>query len=180
MKRALVLLLLSTVAYAATPPADHKNFVACPIVRDTKTVPCWLAEYEGELYFLGIQEDVGAAWYPPQLGHRVLVEGAVAGKERICGGIPLKPLATAVFAELDRSCNTVLPVEDGIEAPPAPRGPGPSKGRNLIAQVRPPDPTPPFAAKRFEIPFDFDSDYISARTSRVVDNAAHYAELIHA
>src|SRR4030095_16153825 len=41
------------------PPADRRNFLACPIVRDTKTVPCWLAELNGEGSFLGIHTDTG-------------------------------------------------------------------------------------------------------------------------
>ncbi len=48
---------------------------ACPIVRDTRTVPCFLAEYDGETYFLGIQQDITADFHPPQLKHEVLVEG---------------------------------------------------------------------------------------------------------
>src|SRR5580700_11522463 len=72
----------------AAPPADRRNFVACPVLQDTDTVPCWLAEYRGELYFLGIQTDSGG-WSPPWLGHQVLVEGRLAGGPRICGGIPL-------------------------------------------------------------------------------------------
>src|SRR5262245_22448531 len=101
------------------PPADRRNFLACPIVRDTKTVPCWLAEMDGELYFLGIQEDTGAAWYPPQLGHKVLVEGTVSSEPRVCGGIVLKPLVTSVMPEIEASCNTLLPAEEGVEAPEA-------------------------------------------------------------
>jgi hypothetical protein len=49
--------------------AQQKNFVACPIVRDTSTVPCFLAEYEGETYFLGIQQDITNDFHPPQLNH---------------------------------------------------------------------------------------------------------------
>jgi hypothetical protein len=50
------------------------NFVSCPIVQDTPTVPCWLSEYEGEQYYLGIQTDISADFDPPYLGHQVLVE----------------------------------------------------------------------------------------------------------
>ena len=39
----------------------RSNFVSCPIVRDTSSVPCWLTEYQGELYFLTIQSDVSAS-----------------------------------------------------------------------------------------------------------------------
>jgi hypothetical protein len=35
---------------AAAPPAGERlSFVSCPIVRDTRTVPCWLSEYDGEV-----------------------------------------------------------------------------------------------------------------------------------
>ena len=54
---------------------QRANFVSCPIVRDTASVPCWLAEHDGELYFLTLQSDVSAPVTPPWLGHRVLVEG---------------------------------------------------------------------------------------------------------
>ena len=76
---------------AAARPGERRQFVACPIVRDTKTQPCWLAEYEGELYYLGQQSGVASDFYPPQLGHQALVEGTV-GQGRVCGGIPLQPV----------------------------------------------------------------------------------------
>src|SRR6516164_37234 len=105
---------------AAIVAAQERNFVACPIVRDTKTVPCFLAEYEGELYFLGIQQDITAEFHPPQLKHDVLVEGRVAEGGRVCGGIPLKPLSISVIKEVNLACNTLLPAEPGIDAPAAP------------------------------------------------------------
>ena len=43
------LLLVAASAQAAQPDPSLRNFVACPIVRDTASVPCWLAEYDGEL-----------------------------------------------------------------------------------------------------------------------------------
>ena len=49
---------------------QQRNFVSCPIVRDTKTVPCFLAEYDGELYYLGIQQDITSEFHPPQLKHK--------------------------------------------------------------------------------------------------------------
>ena len=79
---ALVPLMAATAAVAATPPADVRNFVACPIVQDTATVPCWTARSGGETYYLGIQSDIGGEWYPPQLNHQVLVEGKVSKEPR--------------------------------------------------------------------------------------------------
>ena len=63
------------------------NFVSCPIVQDTATVPCWLSEYKGEQYYLGIQTDISADFDPPYLGHQALVEGIVSDEPRICGGV---------------------------------------------------------------------------------------------
>lgn len=115
---------------AAAPPSNHRNFVACPIVRDTDTVPCWLAQYEGQTYFLTIQTDVSSPVNPPWLGHKVLVEGTVSNEPNICGGIVLKPVTLSVMHELDGSCNTILPAEERYNLPfEPPRPPGPSMGR---------------------------------------------------
>ena len=50
--------LVSGTAICVGADGPRKNFVSCPIVRDTASVPCWLSEYDGELYFLTIQSDV--------------------------------------------------------------------------------------------------------------------------
>ena len=161
-------LVLGTVALG-----QQRNFVACPIVRDTKTVPCFLAEYEGETYFLGIQQDITAEFHPPQLKHQVLVEGrAEPGAPRVCGGIPLRPIAISVLKEVNLACNTLLPAEPGIEAPPATRGAGPSSRR--------PEPAPRREAlsgrQEFTILYSFDSDYLEYAGNQVVTEAAAYAK----
>jgi hypothetical protein len=128
----IVLALLTCVlsSCASVPPSKHINFVACPIVRDTSTVPCWLAEYRGQTYFLTIQTDVSAPVTPPWLGHRVLVEGVLSDDAPICGGVVLKPVSLSVIQELDGSCNTMLPAEERYNLTfEPPRPPGPSKGR---------------------------------------------------
>jgi hypothetical protein len=161
MNRPIVLTLLSVaaVANAAAPPADHRNFVACPMVRDTSSVPCWLAEYEGETYFLTIQTDVSAPVNPPWLGHKVLVEGTVTDEPRICGGIVLKPVALSVMQELDGSCNTMLPAEERYNLPfEPPRPPGPSKGRLAFGDpVTKPRSDEAAASRSFELRYEFDS-----------------------
>jgi hypothetical protein len=150
-------------ALAAVPlsaeelPAERRNFVACPIVRDTASVPCWLAEYDGELYFLTLQTDVSAPVTPPWLGHRVLVEGSAApDRARICGGVVLEPVVLSVLPELDASCNTaVLPAEDRYNLTfEPPRPPGPSAGRLAFAGAAPPTPAEP--ARAFTLRYDFD------------------------
>lgn len=139
----------------------RRNFVSCPIVRDTASVPCWLAEYEGELYYLTIQSDVTSPVTPPWLGHRVLVEGSVSNEPRICGGVVLKPVHLSVLPERDASCNTMLPAEDRYNLTfEPPRPPGPSKGR-LAFDTRPASPpastpAPPPSVREFVVPYDFD------------------------
>jgi len=164
------------------PPADRRVFLACPIVRDTRTVPCFLAEMDGELYFLGIQQDTSADWYPPQLGHKVLVEGTVAPGPRVCGGIPLTPVVTSVILEVDAACNTLLPAEDGLDAPEGHRGPGPSSERpgNRPRAAAPPAPAAPFQPKDFTLLFDFDSDFMSLKITPVISEAVRYAKTIGA
>jgi hypothetical protein len=55
MRKSLTVLLFICATFLAggtaarlndQPPANRRNFIACPIVRDTKTLPRWLAEYE--------------------------------------------------------------------------------------------------------------------------------------
>lgn len=162
MKTSIVTLALlgSAVSVsAATPPANHRNFVACPIVRDTNTVPCWLAEYQGQTYYLTIQTDVSAPVNPPWLGHKVLVEGIVSDEPTICGGIVLKPVALSVMQELDGSCNTMLPAEDRYNLPfEPPRPPGPSKGRLAFGDpVTQPKSEEQAPSKSFELRYEFDS-----------------------
>ena len=162
---------------ASAALAQQRNFVACPIVRDTKTVPCYLAEYEGELYYLGIQQDITADFHPPQLKHEVLVEGHVAQGPRVCGGIPLQPLSISVVKEIDPACNTLLPAEPGIEAPPAVRGAGPSS-RPLITEKKPDASLT--GRQEFTILYAFDDDYLQFGPSFLVTEAAEYARRIHA
>ena len=154
----LLAALVAAPLGAAEPPAERRNFVACPIVRDTASVLCWLAEHDGETYFLTLQTDVSAPVTPPWLGHRVLVEGTVApGRDRICGGVVLEPVVLSVLPALDAACNTaVLPAEDRYNLTfEPPRPPGPSAGRLAFAGAAPPAP-PPEPPREFALRYDFD------------------------
>ena len=158
LSAAIACLTFAAAAGAATPPANHRNFISCPIVRDTPTVPCWLAEYGGELYYLGIQTDVSAEFHPPLLGHKVLVEGTVKDGPRICGGIVLEPVRLSIVAEPDSSCNTMLPAEERYNLTfEPPRPPGPSGGRLAFNTL--PMPVKPVAVKRephsYSLSYDF-------------------------
>ena len=152
--------LAAVVAFAPAAIADDRlNFVSCPIVRDTASVPCWLAEYDGELYFLTVQSDVSAPVTPPWLGHRVLVEGSISNEPRICGGIVLKPVQLSVLPERDASCTTILPAEERYNLTfEPPRPPGPSRGRLAFdpgPAAAPPPVTHP-TTREFVVPYAFD------------------------
>jgi outer membrane protein OmpA-like peptidoglycan-associated protein len=169
--------LLALFLLPMTLAAQQRNFVTCPVVRDTKTVPCFLAEYEGETYFLTIQQDIQAEIYPPQLLHEVLVEGTVVPGPRVCGGIPLKPVKLSVLPEVNPACNTILPAEPDIEAPPTRRPAGPSTKQAPVTTA-PPAPqklAPPFTEREWKILFDFDSSFLFSRDTRAVNQAADFA-----
>jgi len=179
MKLRTLPVLLAVLAVAQNAAAEQRNFVACPIVRDTRTVPCFLAEYEGETYFLAVQQDISADQYPPQLLHEVLVEGTIEPGPRVCGGIPLKPVKLSVLPEVQPACNTILPAEPGIEAPPTRRAAGPSTRQvpaAAAAAPRAPErPAPPFVEREWKVLFDFDSAFLFSRDTRNVSQAAEYA-----
>ena len=152
---------------------QQRNFVSCPIVRDTNTVPCFLAEYDGELYYLGIQQDITSSFHPPQLKHEVLVEGTVAAGPRVCGGIPLQPVSISVIKEVNLACNTLLPAEPGIDAPPALRGAGPCFASASIDKSA---ARTPYGRQEFTVLYSFDDDYLEFGAARVVNEAASYAK----
>jgi hypothetical protein len=169
--------VLALFVLPVTLAAQQRNFVTCPVVRDTKTVPCFMAEYDGETYFLAVQQDIQAEIYPPKLLHEVLVEGAVAPGPRVCGGIPLKPIRLSVLPEVKPACNTILPAEPGIEAPPTRRPAGPSTRQAPVstAPPAPERPAPPFREREWKILYDFDSAFLFSRDTRIVNQAAEYA-----
>jgi outer membrane protein OmpA-like peptidoglycan-associated protein len=146
---------------ASTASAQQRlNVVACPIVRDTASVPCWLAEYDNETYFLTLQTDVSAPVTPPWLGHRVLIEGTVSSEPRICGGVVLKPVHLSVL-ERDAACNTMLPAEERYNLTfEPPRPPGPSQGRlafdNAPASGVPAAPIDITSPREFVVLYEFD------------------------
>jgi outer membrane protein OmpA-like peptidoglycan-associated protein len=153
-----------TAQSATTPaPGDSLVFVGCPLIRDTSTVPCWLAEHEGELYYLGSQGSTSSAFYPPQLLHESLVEATVGDGPRVCGGRPLVNVEVSVLRELNRACNTILPAEPQYTAPPSP-----------------PATIPAFAddTREFRVPYDFDSDYLTLHTTRILHEVVRIARLL--
>lgn len=184
-RTAHIALLVALLAAGARPgnaqQEQRKNFLSCPVVQDTKTVPCWVSEYRGELYYLGIQSDISAEFHPPYLGHKVLVEGVVSDEPRICGGIVLKPVVVSPMPEPDSTCSTVLPAVDKYTVPFAPRPPGPSGG-TLAFQTparAPATVQPPFTAREFSIYYDFDLT-VTGRHASTLSQIVDYAEKIEA
>jgi outer membrane protein OmpA-like peptidoglycan-associated protein len=147
----------------------QKTFLTCPIVRDTKTVPCWLAEYNGEMYYLGIQIDQAAKFQPPQLEHKVLVEGTVESGSRICGGIVLNPVRISVIPDIDLSCSTMLPAVDKYTVPFAPRGPGPNSPGYRFPRPKQPEFKPPFTKRLFTVYYDFDAERAGRMTNIIIE-----------
>lgn len=152
-----LLALAPALLSAAPPPGSRISFVSCPIVRDTRSVPCWLSDYNGDRYYLTIQSDVSAEVQPPMLGHQVLVEGVVSVAPQICGGIALSAVRLSVMPERDANCNVQLPAEDRYSIDFNPRPPGPSGGR-LAFDPGPgaAAPPPPQGTQVIDLYFDFD------------------------
>ncbi len=181
--------LAAALALGALPPAtgfaqaagERLNFVACPIVRDTATVPCWLTEHGGELYYMGIQTDVSAEFNPPYLGHEVLVEAVVGDGRRICGGVVLDPIRISVMPELAPRCDTRLPAEDRYTIDFNPRPPGPSGGRLAFAGPPPEEEAiePPYEAREFVLTYDFDRT-VAFRHPPQIMAVAEYAQAVAA
>jgi hypothetical protein len=163
---------------AAAAEGRQMAFVTCPIVQDTPSVPCWLVEYEGETYYMGIQTDVSADFNPPSLGHMVLVEGTLTDRE-ICGGKVIEPIKVSVMPELSPECDELRHVVPGLELGfEPPRPPGPSAGR-LAFQANfepPPVPQPPYEPKNYTVHYSFDG-MVSFSTPRVMTPALEYAQL---
>jgi hypothetical protein len=179
--RGSTLLAAWLVSVSVVGAQQRANFVSCPIVRDTASVPCWLAEYEGKLYFLTLQTDVSAPVTPPWLGHRVLVEGTVSAEPGICGGIVLKPVHLSVL-ERDASCSTMLPAEERYNLTfEPPRPPGPSRGRLAFDNSAPPAPAPAATAstREFVVSYPFDG-LVGFNHSGVLTGILEFARTVNA
>lgn len=167
-------------ASALGAKAPRIAFVSCPIVQDTPTVPCWLTQYRGETYYMGIQTDVSAEFNPPSLGHKVLVEGIVTDKS-ICGAKVIDPIRISIMPELSPECDELRVVREGVDLGfEPPRPPGPSGGRLAFSYPDPPAaPRPPFERKTFVITYDFEG-MVGFRTPQALTPALDYAKLVKA
>jgi outer membrane protein OmpA-like peptidoglycan-associated protein len=82
-----------------------------------------------------------------------------------------------VIKELDLNCNTLLPSEPGIEAPPAARPAGPSTRRT---EGRSTPRTVITGQHEFTILYSFNDDYLEFGPDQVVTQAAAYAKQTNA
>jgi outer membrane protein OmpA-like peptidoglycan-associated protein len=193
------LLLAASVAASAVmaeAPATERNFVACPMVLDTQDIPCWVAEYEGERYFLAVQTGRSAGvTFVPQLKHKVLVEGTAHPEEpRVCGGIVLSPVKLSVDeAEVIPDCGAILPGDGYHVTGPRPIGPDgdPPGGTSTAIRRAPQGPGREEVARQFnedaaagktrefEVLYFFDSNYLPFPVEQAtVDQAANYAAAV--
>lgn len=152
-------------------------FVACPIAQDTPSVPCWLTQYRGETYYMGIQSDVSAPFNPPSLGHKVLVEGTATDRQ-VCGATVIDPITISIMPELSPECGEMRMAREGVDLGfEPPRPPGPSKGRLAYDYPAPPaPPQPPYAARSFVIHYAFEG-MVNFQTPQVMTPALEYAQL---
>ena len=170
------------IANTSAAKAEELAFISCPVVKDTPSVPCWLARYDGELYYMGVQSDVSAPFTPPYLGHMALVEGTPdPDGTRICGGIVLEPVKVSVMPELSPECNEMIAAEPGYVLPFEPRRPpGPSNGRLAFTPPPPPaPPEPPFEPRAFDINFPFEGT-VNFQTPGDLNDVLRYARAVEA
>ena len=115
----------------------------------------------------GCSRIIASEFRPPQLKHEVLVEGRIAEGPRVCGGIPLQPVSISVLKEVNLACNTLLPAEPGIDAPPALRAWAVSAPRRRSRVLR---------RHEFTVLYAFNDDYLEYAANLVVTEAAAYAK----
>lgn len=155
-------------AHAQQPLA----IVACPILRDTASMPCWLAEHEGQRYYLGAQGDFPAGASAPSLGHQALIEGVPTGTQR-CGGKVLADLHVSIRPARDAACDAMLPATDEFQIE-ASTG-GSADNDNPTAEAGRLPPTPGSLSRKFQVLYDFDGQ-TTGRDTDVIQEAVAYAK----
>ena len=172
---------------------ERITFVACPYMQDSEPTPLWLADYNGETYFLRAQQNLSARVRHPQLKHKILVEGIISPEPRLGKAIVLNPLRLSVLPEVDISCDKLLPADGTmIKNPKRPPGPGvdgarreagAERGRQNAARLWAKDytPDPVERVKReFVIQWDFDQGVGAHTNYGQVVQAVKYARDVEA
>lgn len=172
MRARLSLALLSFAAFAvhagdkpgstATAVPQARNFIACPIYRDTdagRKSGCWLATELSS----GVQYDVTDALIKPILGKEILVEGVVSENDPgSCGAPILEPVFVSI---LQSECKPHLIPAEGF----------PGRRFALPARVPRPVPPPPYDSREYTVYFELDSDFLLYQHSEIIiDDAVTY------
>ena len=172
MRAAAIALLLA--AAPAVVQAAELRFVACPVYRDTdagKKSGCWLAEDPQD----GRRYDVTPSPTKPDWNYAVLVEGRLAAAQTdVCGAVVLDPVRVSILPE--RCVRAMLPAEGY----PGRKFVLPERNVRPLYEARKPFPQP-YAARTFEIPFEFGRSFIVYQLSDyLIDQAVAYATATHA
>lgn len=178
MRARLSLALLSFAAFAvhagdkpgstATAVPQARNFIACPIYRDTdagRKSGCWLATELSS----GVQYDVTDALIKPILGKEILVEGVVSENDPgSCGAPILEPVFVSI---LQSECKPHLIPAEGF---PGRRFALPARTLQP-ARVPRPVPPPPYDSREYTVYFELDSDFLLYQHSEIIiDDAVTY------
>jgi len=158
------------------PPVAHAtagrpvSFIACPEFRDTAR-QCFVAEYGGKTYYIGgFRLDA-----PPQLMHRVLVEGTAYDSESSCGAINIEPVHLSVFPEIDPVCNTILP-DNGSAPREGSQFDAPPEVLSQIGAERP-QPLPLASIAEVSVHFPFGSAVLGQSAQQAVESAYKLASV---
>ena len=174
MRRAALLLLALSAAPSIAAPAAEVRFVACPVYRDTdagRKSGCWLADSPQD----GRRYDVSPSPTKPDWNYAVLVEGRPASDQAdVCGGIVLDPARVSILPE--PCVRAMLPAEGYAGR----RFILPERNVRPLYEPRKPFPQP-YAARTFEIPFEFGRSFVVYQLSDyLMDQAVAYALAVHA
>lgn len=186
-----VVALLLQVGYAS---AAQIAFIGCPVVRDIALpeLPCWLGKDGDKLYYLGPQTDTipPIVFSPPQLLHRILVEGEITSDQLVCGAPAIENVQVSVLPDIAPECNTILP-QAGYHPPPAtkivlPLRKGtrlatvPAPGTNQFIAPRPAVAVAPFSPRSYRIDYGFGEDFLFLNDSRALTEAAWFVNDVNA
>jgi len=177
---ALGALAVSTQAMAQ----QHLSFITCPVAQDTgeRSDVCFFVMHNGVRYGVSLPID----WGNPQLGHKLLVEGAVNESAQECGGVRIEGRAS-VMPELSLECNEIAPATPEILALELGRRPGITQEQRARIAADPSSslrvmrlralPVPEVALGRTEtIYFAFERDRATAPDAMVLLELARLAE----
>jgi len=153
---------------AAQAQAPIKQFIGCPIYRDTdagRKSGCWLVTDPAD----GLRYDVTPALLKPLLGRQILVEGAVSKDDPgQCGGIVLEPVSVSVLPD---DCKEFLIPAEGHPGRPFVTPTSVLQPSTVPRQL----PPPPYETREYTILFELNSDFLVYQYAEmIIENAVLY------